>query len=206
MWFNISRDLLLNRRQNTMRRVGIILIALWLVGCATQPAQTKIAAGTRMTLQGVAFISPNEPGWSVHQTPDSNDVEFGRILSNQDTEVMRVIVTQLPSASNDKEVFADFQANLDKRAPKPRFDVVMTNYTPETFKQAACLKYDVIIDDHKVNKYIVMTGYGCRHPQDPLLFVEFEVSQRSQSQMLSPSLTALGKTFFEHVEFLSPVK
>ena len=82
----------------------------------------------------------------------------------------------------------------------------MTNYTPETFKQAACLKYEVIIDDHKVNKYIVMTGYGCRHPQDPRLFVEFEVSQRSQSQMLSPSLTALGKTFFEHVEFLSPVK
>lgn len=189
-----------------MRRFGIILIALWLVGCATQPATTKIAAGTRMTLQGIAFISPNEPGWSVHQTPDSNDVEFGRILSNQDTEVMRVIVTQLPSSSNDKEVFADFQANLDKRAPKPRFDVVMTTYTPETFKQATCLKYDVIIDDHKVNKYIVMTGYGCRHPQDPLLFVEFEVSQRSQFQTLLPILTALGKTFFEHVEFLSPVK
>jgi hypothetical protein len=186
-----------------MRRFVIILVVLWLAGCVTQPERSQISSGTRVVFGGVAFFSPNEAGWGVHQSLESNEVDFGRFWSNQDTDVMQVKVIYSPTDSSDKELFADYQAYLDMRGPKPRFDFIKKNYSQLSFKQATCLKYDVVIDDHQVNKYIVVTGYGCRHPQDPREIVEFEVSQRSQSQELSPRLAGLGETFFDRVEFLT---
>jgi hypothetical protein len=114
-----------------------------------------------------------------------------------------VKVIYSPTDLSDKEFFADYQSYLDMRGPGPRFDYIKKNYSQQVFKQATCLKYDVVIDDHQVNKYIVVTGYGCRHPQDPREIVEFEVSQRSQSQVLSPRMAGLSETFFDRVEFLT---
>jgi hypothetical protein len=186
-----------------MYRFGIILVVLWLAGCATQSERSQISAGTRVIFGGVAFFSPNEAGWGVHQSPESNEVDFGRLWSDQDTDVMQVKVINSPTDLSDKEFFADYQAYLDMRGPKPRFDFIKKNYSQQSFKQATCLKYDVVIEDHQVNKYIVVTGYGCRHPQNPREIVEFEVSQRSQSQELSPRLAGLGETFFDRFEFLT---
>jgi len=187
-------------------RIWVILVALWLSGCATQFTQQKTAVGTPMTLPGVAFVSPNEEGWVVHQSPDSNEVSFGRLWPNQDTDVILVKVIQLDTDLSDREFLSDLQASLDRRGPTPRYEIVAKNYIPQYFKQATCLKYDVVIDDHQVNKHIVTTGYGCRHPKEPRLIVVFEVTQRSQSQVLSPRLAALGETFFDQVDFVLPAK
>jgi len=48
-----------------------------------------------MTLQSVAFVSPNEEGWAVYQLPDSDEVNFGRLWPSQDTDVILVKVTRL---------------------------------------------------------------------------------------------------------------
>ena len=159
-----------------------------------------------MALQGVTFVSPNEEGWAVHQSPGSNEVSFTRLWPNQDTNVILVKVIRLDTDLSDSKFLSNLQATLDKRGPTPRYELVAKNYVPQYFKQATCLKYDVVIADHQVNKDIVTTGYGCRHPQEARLIVVFEVTQRSQSQMLSPHLVELGETFFEQVDFVLPEK
>ena len=159
-----------------------------------------------MALQGVTFVSPNEEGWAVHQSPGSNEVSFTRLWPNQDTNVILVKVIQLDNDLSDIEFISFLQANLDKRGPTPRYELVAKNYVPQYFKQATCLKYDVVIADHQVNKDIVTTGYGCRHPQEARLIVVFEVTQRSQSRVLSTHLATLGNIFFGQIDFVSPAK
>ena len=189
-----------------MRCIALMLLALWFSGCATPFTSKKTGGGIPMTLQGVTFVSPNEEGWAVHQSPDSNEVSLSRLWTNQDTNVILVKDIHLDQDLSDREFISFLQANLDRRGPTPRYEIVTKHYVPQYFKQATCLKYDVVIADHQVNKDIVTTGYGCRHPQESRLIVVFEITQRSQSQVLSPHLAALGEIFFKQINFVSPAK
>ena len=193
-------------RYKIMRCIGVILFALWLSGCAAQFMQQKTGGDAPMKLPGVSFASPNEEGWAIYQSPDSNEVSFSRLLPDQDTNVFLVKVIRLDTDLSDSEFISNLQATLDKRGPTPRYEIVAKNYIPQYFKQATCLKYDVVIADHQVNKDIVTMGYGCRHPQEPRLIVVFEVTQRSQSQALSPHLVALSENFFNRIDFVMPSK
>jgi hypothetical protein len=189
-----------------MRCIGVFLFALWLSGCAAQFMQQKTGVGMPMRLPGVSFVSPNEEGWTIYQSPDSNEVSFSQFWPDQDTNVILVKVIRLDTDLSDREFLSNLQATLDKRGPTPRYEIVAKNYIPQYFKQATCLKYDVVIADHQVNKDIVTTGYGCRHPQEPHLIVVFEVTQRAQSQVLSPRLAELSESFFEQIDFITPAK
>ena len=189
-----------------MRCIAVMLIALSLSGCTTPFTEKKPGGGMPMTLQGVTFVSPNEEEWAVHQSPDSNEVSFSRLWPNQDTNVILVKVIYLDNDLSDIEFISFLQASLDRRGPTPRYEIVAKNYVPQYFKQATCLKYDVVIADHQVNKDIVTTGYGCRHPQEPRLIVLFEVTQHSHSRVLSPQLAALGEIFFGQIDFVPPAK
>jgi hypothetical protein len=168
--------------------------------------QQKTGVGMPMRLPGVSFFSPIEEGWTIYQSPDSNEVSFSQFLPDKDTNVILVKVIRLDTDLSDREFLSNLQATLDKRGPTPRYEIVAKNYIPQYFKQATCLKYDVVIADHQVNKDIVTTGYGCRHPQEQHLIVVFEVTQRAQSQVLSPRLVALSENFFERIDFVAPVK
>lgn len=189
-----------------MRCIGVLLFSLWLSGCTAQFMQQKPVGGMPMRLPGVSFVSPNEDGWTEYQSPDGNEISFSQFWPDQDMNVFLVKVIRLGTDLSDSEFLSNLQATLDKRGPTPRYEVVAKNYIPQYFKQATCLKYDVVIADHQVNKGIVTTGYGCRHPEEPRQIVVFEVTQRSQSQMLSPRLAALSESFFERIDFVTPAK
>jgi hypothetical protein len=168
--------------------------------------QHKTVGDIPMRLPGVSFVPPGEEGWTIYQSPDSNEVSFGQFLSDQNTNVILVNVFRLDTDLSDREFLSNFQATLDKRGPTPRYEIVTKNYIPQYFKQATCLEYNVVIADHLVNNNIVTSGYGCRHPEEPNLIVVFEVTQRSQSQLLSPRLTELSERFFEQINFVTPEK
>jgi len=189
-----------------MRCIGVFLFVLWLSGCTAQFMQQKTGGGMPMRLPGVSFVSPNEEGWTIYQSPDGNEVSFSQFWPDKDTNVILVKVVRLDTDLSDREFISNFQAALDNRGPAPRYEIVSKNYIPQYFKQATCLKYDVVITDHQVNKDIVTTGYGCRHPQEQRLIVVFEVTQRARSQVLSPRLVTLSEDFFDRIDFVTPVK
>ena len=195
-----------HNRVKIMRCIGVFVFVLWLSGCTAQFMQQKTGGGMPMRLPGVSFVSPDEEGWTIYQSPDSNEVSFSQFWPDKDTNVILVKVVRLDTDLSDREFISNFQATLDNRGPAPRYEIVSKNYIPQYFKQATCLKYDVVITDHQVNKDIVTTGYGCRHPQEQRLIVVFEVTQRARSQVLSPRLVTLSEDFFDRIDFVTPVK
>ena len=91
-----------------------------------------------------------------------------------------------------------------------RFRILNIDNEYVTYKSTACLNYKWLSEDHKDFgidsdrfQYLKLMGYICRHPDNPEIAFQMDVSFRGGDQLMPSEVRKLGEDFFEEIEFNS---
>ena len=181
----------------------LIVFVLVTVACANAvlaQEQASINPASLYHLDGVTFVSPNQPGWVLSQSGKSLITLQKRVEDQSLNASVKTIKTKVFDTEN--ELLTSLEALKVEELSKLKKDSVHFNYLK--FKASTCVQYDGIFtgDASAPNfKYFNFKGYMCRHPESKGLVVQIEFSNYSNRRGFSEELVDLSNEFFEKMAF-----
>jgi len=172
-----------------------------------KPGSTPIAAKTTYNVTGATVKSPNEPGWYLAPSKYYG-VNFGRKYGEKnETVIALTTMHKVEGFENDRDFLNHMVERRVAEDDASRFKILQANNEFISFKHTACFKYKWLTEDHKntgINssefQYINAIGYICRHPDNPIIAFQMEISYRGEGKKLPEEIRALGEEFFEDIE------
>ncbi|HEX8735473.1 MAG TPA: hypothetical protein VF721_09135 [Pyrinomonadaceae bacterium] len=180
----------------------VILIAAFCTGAAAQEKQPAIDASSVYNQDAVKVVSPNQAGWVLLQSGNSETVFEKRSKDEILNASVKTVKTK--TFDNERDLLKSLEAMKDEELQsKYKKDSLHFNYV--RFKQTPCIQYDGIFNFKEAAtpkfEYFNFKGYLCRHPENKDSVVQMEFSNYSNSRGLSEDLHNLSSEFFEKTAF-----
>jgi len=188
-----------------MRTIAALFAVLAFGGCATiAPIEPESVLGQI----GAIVYSPSEPGWLLIQS-DNSSIAFGKQYgSNDETSVANTVAFAVEGYKDDKAFLEYIAEQREKKNNNARFKALNITNEIVTFKEAPCLQYRTLSEDHKNSgidsdnyQYFKTIGYVCRHPSNSAIAFQMEVSHRGNEEVFPAKLLSLGRHFFDSIQF-----
>ena len=181
----------------------IIATALFCTAVSAQ-AQRSIKPATVYKQDGIAIVSPNQPGWTLLKA-DKSETVFEKSDENGIVKAS-VKIIQTGSFETDKERLAVWEAFKQVEFNKFRQDHLHFNY--QRFKGATCLRYDAIfpLDKTSENKFahFNVNGYLLPLPNAKDSAIQIEISNYSDTRGLTEAMYSLADEFYEKLTVPKP--
>jgi len=182
-------------------RFVMVLAAFACAGIVfAQGKQTAVKPESIYRRDGLTFVSPAQPGWTLFQS--SASLQELRKQSANEVLSISVKAIAMTTPDDDEKLMREFEALKVAELSKLQRDSVHFNYG--RFKGRACVQYDgVFTGDIAVPgfRYFNFSGYLCRHPEKPNAAVQVEFSSHSNVRGPSESEIEQRASFFEGLVF-----
>jgi hypothetical protein len=134
-------------------------------------------------------------------------VAFGKPFGEKgDSAIVSTRVFSVEGLEKDSDFLDQVAFQRAANNDKKRFKVLSVSNEQVSFKAVACLKFTTLSEDHgkkgvksKDFLYLENRGYVCRHPANPTIALQMEVSLRSKERGFPDALTQIGDQFFGDV-------
>lgn len=184
-----------------MKRLTVIVLVT--VACANAvlaQEQASINPANIYHLDGVTFVSPNQPGWRLLESGKSL-ISFQKRVKG---EVLNASVKTIRTKvfDNDNDLLTSLEALKVEELSKLKRDSIHFYYV--SFKDSPCVQYDGIFTGDASApkfKYLNFKGYMCPHPESKGLVVQIEFSNHSNRRAFPENLSDLSNEFFAKMAF-----
>jgi hypothetical protein len=181
-----------------MRYTLVLLVSAFTGLAMAQGNPRSVKPESTYRRDGLTFMSPNEPGWSLLQ--DTGSLTSFRRQTEAELLDAKVKVIEIDPTKDDEAVMKDLETLKKAELSELRRDSLHFNYVK--FKEAPCVQYDgVFTGDAAVPtfNYFNFGGYLCRHPKKKSVAVQIELSSHSNVRGPSKSEVALRARFFDRL-------
>ena len=163
---------------------------------------------TTYDVRGAIVSSPDELGWYLLPSPYYG-VTFARQYGEKnETLVANTTIHKVDGIESDTDFLNHLAEQREAQDDTSRFKNLRINNELTSFKDSACLKYQWLSEDHKNAgidssefQYFKTMGYICRHPANPVIAFQMEISHRGGNDTLPGEVRTVGEKFFEDIEF-----
>jgi hypothetical protein len=166
----------------------------------------EVEQQTPYDVRGGIVKSPAEPGWLFVDTPYFG-VIFGREYGEPGESLMAMTTIHLVKGRKSDQQFLKYiKKQRRKKDDASRFKILQVSNELVKLKGASCLQYEWLSEDHKDKgidssefQYFKTIGYVCRHPDNPVIAFQMEVSQRGGDQNLPQDVREISEAFFAEI-------
>ena len=190
-------------------RIIVISAVVFLGGCATGPnVPTLSPAPQRLSIDGLDFASPAEPGWYIPLQTPYHLALAKRGASPDETVAIEAQLYHAPAPVPGKDFVQQVREAQDKDTDPARFTSQVHEVVPYKLGAAVCARSHTTVQDNKAatpsGNYAVMIleaySLDCEHPQDPRAGVNLTYSLRYYPGKADPGWQAKAAAILDSAQ------
>ncbi len=159
--------------------------------------------------KGFTVLPFNEPGWMVIQRKPYRLVLARRGKVMDESYVIIVSLFSLPQFKRDRAFLKYIKAGLLKDGTAERFRKLKIKVWPYYGKETKCIRFYSKVEDKvpvrqsgkKDPMILEITGFNCRHPNNPKTGIQVSISNRYIPGNPDPSLRMQVEKLFKQTTF-----
>lgn len=196
-------------KETERMKLLIIPIILLLASCVSMPP--AVNPSTAIPLSGLSVFPPVNGKWHKVQHSAYQLVLMSRGKEKDESIGVNISLFQLPQFDSDDEFLSYVKQGRSQEPNTGRFNILKNNESISALKEAKCVKYHSISEDHGAKKVssnsslmlLENIGYNCKHPLNQSVGVNIEYSLRHYQKQTYESLGSDSKEFFNKIKFLN---
>jgi hypothetical protein len=188
-------------------KLFIILFILLLASCVGMPP--AVNPSTAIPLSGLSVFPPENSKWYKVQHSAYQLVLMSRGKEKDESIGVNISLFQLPKFDSDGQFLSYVKQGRSQEPNTERFYMLKNKETISALKEAKCVKYHSISEDHGAKKVssnsslmlLENIGYNCKHPLNQSVGVNIEYSLRYYQKQSYESSESDSKAFFNNINF-----
>lgn len=190
-------------------KVLVIPFILFLASCVSMPP--AVSSSTAIPISGLSVFPPENGKWHKVQHSAYQLVLMSRGKEKDESIGVNVSLFQLPKFDSDDQFLSYVKQGRSQEPKTGRFNILNNKEAISALKEAKCVKYHSISEDHGANKVssnpssmlLENIAYNCKHPLNESVGVNIEYSLRHYQKSSYESLESDAIAFFNAVNFLT---